>query len=94
MWVLIQDVVENMNIAYSKEGIPIRVRALCSEMAPTITEDVSASEALELFMKLKGSVAKLHGGADASVLLARSFKSNKQQRYQCGILVQLWSMIW
>ena len=76
----IQDVVENLNIDYSKEGIPIRVKALCSEMAP-ISEDIPANEALEIFMKMKGTVAKLHGGADSSVLLAKSFKSNMQQRY-------------
>ena len=74
----IQEIIEKINVEYRDERVPVRLRAFCSEQAD-ISENQTAAEALQEFKNLKGSVAQLHGGADMSVLLSKSFLPPKQR---------------
>ena len=74
----IQEIIENINVEYRNERSPIRLKAFCSEQA-NISENQTAEEALEQFKSWRGSVFQLHGGADLSVLFAKSFLPSKQR---------------
>jgi hypothetical protein len=73
----IEQVMQETNQGYINSKVPLRVKALGSELA-TLNDIRSPSKMLSAFRTMKGTAEALRGSADAAALLVKSFSA-------CGI---------